>query len=420
MSSLRHRPVPLLRRAARRTGLAVGVVAVVIALGAVSPALGAQRLESFDLPSSAGNVDIHVAPLNKATSLRAYALLPDGYDSNPDKRWPVLYLLHGVDDDASAWSNDDQGDLLDRAISFPGIVVMPEGGRGWYTDAWAGGTRTGENWEQYLLDEVVPGVESRYRIASGRANHAIGGLSMGGYGAVLLAAELPSYFGTAITMSGLLNTQNPFSAILVPYSANFSYTHVWGPYSGPYSKAHDPMTLIPNLAGTRLYVATGNGIPEANIPYTQKQLLIGGPAEAAARVDAIAFTTSVRKAGLDVTLSAHLGLHSWSYWEPELNRLLAWGPFGSADGTSTASPTAFTYTSMAPRGNAWGLGYRFATPPTALLTLTRNGQTVTATGSGTLTISPGAADADASGGGTKPACTFTAKLPFTRTLPVGC
>ncbi|MDQ8046018.1 MAG: hypothetical protein REI11_15535, partial [Patulibacter sp.] len=118
MPLLRSHLLPLLERAARRTAIGIAVIAVLVAFGAVQPALGAQRLESFDLPSAAGNVDVHVAPLNKATSLRAYALLPDGYDEQPGKRWPVLYLLHGVDDDASAWSNSDQGDLLDRAIGF--------------------------------------------------------------------------------------------------------------------------------------------------------------------------------------------------------------------------------------------------------------------------------------------------------------
>ena len=99
------------------------------------------------------------------------------------------------------------------------------------------------------------------------------------------------------------------------------------------------------------------------------------------------------------------------------------GLFGPSAAPQAATVrTHFSYRTMAPHGNAWGLGFRFAALPTDQLVLTRDGQHLSGSGGGkgTLTITPGAADADASGNGTRADCSFTAALPFERDLPAGC
>jgi S-formylglutathione hydrolase FrmB len=388
-----------------------------------TPASAAARVQIVDVPSTAGNIDLTRAKLNKLgeiAGLQARVLLPDGYDDNPGKAWPVLYLLHGVGDYSGTWLRPDNGDLAAQAKGFQGIVVMPEAGRSYYTDAWIGGTRQGANWERYELDEVVPQIESTFRIAPGRQNHAIGGLSMGGYGAVLLAAQLPSYFGTAVSMSGLLDLESDGAQYLVPNFSAFSYKRTWGPFHGPYAQAHNPMKLLDNLEDTRVYVSVGNGNPDLYVANTIASVVLGGPSEAAAYVDARNFTFAARGNGNTVTYQRHQGLHSWPYWRHEIARVLRWGPFGVPAGDESSNPTSWTYRTMAPHGNAWGLGFRFAAPPKALLTLTRSGQTLTASGTGTITVTPGAGPADASGGGSAVQCAFTATLPFTRELPAGC
>lgn len=385
------------------------------------PASGAQRVEVLDVPSAAGNVDLRVARVNRITKLQAYVLLPDGYDEQPERRWPVYYLLHGVGDGAGQWLDRRKGDARVRAAGFPGIIVMPEGGRGYYTDAWLGGARRGVNWERYLLDEVVPAIEQRYRILPGREHHAIGGLSMGGYGATLLGAQLPSYFGTVVSYSGLFNIEDPQAETSVPFFSRFSYTRQWGRFRGPYVRAHNPIRLLDNLAGSRLYVSMGNGIAAQDLPFDLLAQLLGGPTEALGRLDAERFVKAARGRGVDVTYRPHTaGVHSWPYWRRELQASIRWGVFGEPAGGSAAQRTAFTYRTMAPHGNAWGLGFRFAELPNDVMTLTRDGQRVAATGRGTVTITPGAADHDATGAGTRTDCAFTAELPFERELPAGC
>ena len=72
---------------------------------------------------------------------RVNVYLPDGFRRNGDERYPVLYLLHGQGDAYDSWANPDNGDLLNTAAGFPGIIVMPEGDRGFYANWWNGGRR---------------------------------------------------------------------------------------------------------------------------------------------------------------------------------------------------------------------------------------------------------------------------------------
>jgi len=122
-----------------------------------------------------------------------YVYTPPGYDPAAKKSYPVLYLLHGFSDDASGWTavghaNVIFDNLIAQGKAKPMIVVMPLGygtmemiTLGW--GAW-GHTDVREknitNFRQALLTEVMPRVESEYRIANDRNSRAIAGLSMGG------------------------------------------------------------------------------------------------------------------------------------------------------------------------------------------------------------------------------------------------
>ncbi|MEI6078299.1 MAG: alpha/beta hydrolase-fold protein [Verrucomicrobiota bacterium] len=118
---------------------------------------------------------------------------PPGYDPSARKRYPVLYLLHGYSDDASAWSEVGRANvildnLIARGQAKPMIVVMP---LGYGTmDIVRGGSsrlRIGDLWPRSLakftdtlLNEVMPQVEKNYRVNQDRQARAITGLSMGG------------------------------------------------------------------------------------------------------------------------------------------------------------------------------------------------------------------------------------------------
>ena len=123
-----------------------------------------------------------------------YVYTPPGYDPRAKKTYPVLYLLHGFSDDASGWTAVGRANvILDNLIAQgkakPMIVVMPLGygtmemmRAGWgglanHTDVREESFR---KFRDALLTEVMPKVESEYRVTKSRDSRAIAGLSMGG------------------------------------------------------------------------------------------------------------------------------------------------------------------------------------------------------------------------------------------------
>jgi S-formylglutathione hydrolase FrmB len=137
-------------------------------------------------------------------TLEVRIYLPGDYDHDRAAGYPVLYLLHGGDGRYSDWS--ESGDVLGavRQSGYPGIVVMPEGGRsGWYQD-WASNTRGGFRplWETFHIDQLVGWVDAAFNTDAQPSTRAIAGLSMGGYGALRYAARHPSVFGTVASFSG--------------------------------------------------------------------------------------------------------------------------------------------------------------------------------------------------------------------------
>ena len=122
-----------------------------------------------------------------------YVYTPPGYDPAGKKTYPVLYLLHGFSDDASGWTavghaNVILDNLIAQGKAQPMIVVMPlgYGTMEMIRAAWSAWSRTelrDKNFTKFreaLLTEVVPKVESEYRVTKDRNARAIAGLSMGG------------------------------------------------------------------------------------------------------------------------------------------------------------------------------------------------------------------------------------------------
>src|SRR5215469_12182175 len=123
-----------------------------------------------------------------------YVYTPPGYNASEKKTYPVLYLLHGYSDDASGWTavgraNVILDNLIAQAKAKPMIVVMPlgYGTMEVIRAGWGGLSNHPEvrqenltKFRQALLTEVMPKVESEYRIAKERDSRAIAGLSMGG------------------------------------------------------------------------------------------------------------------------------------------------------------------------------------------------------------------------------------------------
>lgn len=154
-------------------------------------------LLALSLPATAGELvrdEFHSATLGRSVRFTVY--LPDGYREG-STRYPVLYLLHGAGGDEHSWTQGAGArETLDGAIRRqamrPSIAVMPSfGPHGWYLGDAA----------KAFVDELIPLVETRYRASAERTGRSLGGMSMGGYGALNLALRHPDRFCGAALLS---------------------------------------------------------------------------------------------------------------------------------------------------------------------------------------------------------------------------
>jgi enterochelin esterase family protein len=147
--------------------------------------------EDFYLPKDVPHGDIREHYyFAKSTSLirRCFVYIPPGYDTNLTARYPVLYLQHGMGEDARGWSDQGRvGFILDNLIAEgkakPMLVVMDDGG---ITPGAMGGPRRGGGpnfWDKFtelLIGDIIPMIDSTYRTIADREHRAIAGLSLGG------------------------------------------------------------------------------------------------------------------------------------------------------------------------------------------------------------------------------------------------
>lgn len=139
-------------------------------------------------------MEIHLSSrhaLQRMTSVSA--IVPEGMPGP----FPVLYLLHGLSDDSTTWVRRTN---IERYVeSLPIIVVMPDGGRGWYTDSASVSTAA---FETFIVRDLVRFVDTALNTVPERKGRAICGQSMGGFGAFKIALKHPDLFCAAASMSG--------------------------------------------------------------------------------------------------------------------------------------------------------------------------------------------------------------------------
>lgn len=382
--------------------LLLPLVAIVLAIACGLPAATAAAAELKTIKTPSMHVDAASVEFNGADhpgELLANVLLPDGYDAK--RRYPVLFLLHGVGDSYSSWVDPIRGDILNTAAGLDAIIVMPEAARGFYANWWNDGLRGDPSWERFYLEKLVPLVERRFAIKSGRRWHAIAGLSMGGLGATFLGSQLPGYFGSVASFSGFVQHQRPEAGPGLQLVAGVPYEEIFGPQDGFYASGHNPTELAANLRSSRLYVAVGNGLSSAEELFDPLGAVRSGVVEAELFLQAQEFVTAAREAEVDLRYRPQSGIHAWVYWRRHLREAIEWGLFEKVP----AKPTSWDYTTVSQRGEAWGLRYRFADAPTELETLSREKDRLRGEGSGELTLRTAAG------------CRLRVTLPFDRAFP---
>lgn len=148
--------------------------------------------------------------LNRTMNYNVY--LPTSYSTDTTRKYPVMYLLHGMGGSYNDWKNMGMQSIVDKAGGKEMVIIMPDGlNDAFYVD----GYKSGIKWDTYFEQELIPYVEAKYRIdpANGK-NRAIAGLSMGGFGAAYHGFKYPDKFSSAYSMSGALEvTGNLISVV---------------------------------------------------------------------------------------------------------------------------------------------------------------------------------------------------------------
>jgi enterochelin esterase-like enzyme len=128
-----------------------------------------------------------------ARTMDYWLYLPPNYAAST-RRYPVLYVLHGRGGSSREWKEYglfDQADTLIRENRIaPLIIVSPQGDLGYWMNHVHGGPR----WGDYITDDLIPHVDATYRTQADQRHRAIGGISMGGHGALQLALNHPRLF----------------------------------------------------------------------------------------------------------------------------------------------------------------------------------------------------------------------------------
>jgi putative tributyrin esterase len=209
--------------------------------------------------------------------------------------WPVLYLLHGLSDDHSCWQRFSG---IERYVRLRTrlMVVMPDGHRSFYVnDPRPGGLA----YEDHMINDVVGFVDRTFPTVADRLGRAIAGLSMGGYGATMLAMKHPRMFSVAASHSGALTCVE-------------TKPHRDGAPAHAILEALDPERY------SCFRLAEGLGECGDSLAYhfdcgTEDFLL-----DANRR-----FHDHLTRIGLSHTYHEHPGEHNWDYWDEHIQETLA-------------------------------------------------------------------------------------------------
>ncbi len=246
---------------------------------------------------------------------RVRVLLPPGYEDS-DRRYPVLYLLHGADAGANFWTVAGIERLIgDREL----IVVMPDGDTGFYSNWFNEGEGGPPQWEDFHVDELIPWVDGELRTVASREGRAIAGNSMGGLGALLYAAHHPDLFALAASFSGPVEVKpGPIAEVLVETARDPGIAgEIWGPYAKEAERwrRHDPVEIAADLEGTEIVLVAGDGrVPGRANVVSPVEAVIG---EMNAKLD-----RRLDELGIEHTYVAGPGVHDVPEWQRALRRTL--------------------------------------------------------------------------------------------------
>jgi S-formylglutathione hydrolase FrmB len=261
----------------RPAALAASILAIIFILQLSSPLRaqfdGERRRSDLNPIALPGGSTIEFKSFEsqsiKATE-RYSVFLPPSFSKNPSRTYPVIYFLHGLNNDETSWTVERYGQLqnaLDQMIvsgKVPEfIMVHPRGDNSFYCNYIDGSKR----YEDLISQELVTYMEANYRAKKGRENRSIAGTSMGAFGALKIAMKYPDRYAAVVAQSPILFPgPNPMQLPKEAQSSRFYsfFVQMLKPIFGDPLKqelwdANNPLSLAKNrnLNGLKIYFDYG-------------------------------------------------------------------------------------------------------------------------------------------------------------------
>ena len=319
------------------------MIRLTAALGGVTLLVAAPRNLA---PSKQGTVLVErffAASLGVTKHYLVY--LPPSYTSAPTRRYPVAYYLHGLSGSESDWLSLADIDIIADSLIARGmpemILVMPDGDDGWYTnwvtqrgyDDCARGAASNRaaptycvkrpRYDDYIAGDLVGHVDSTYRTLADRRHRGIAGLSMGGYGAVILALAHSDRFAVAASHSGVLSPMyggaHPF-APPVRYinsidTLEIAWGGVWRSVAPAFGSSIASWEARDPAHRARSLTAKGDPVPA---------LFLDVGTEDGLADQSRAFHAELTSLGIAHAYAEWPGKHDWAYWHAHVGESMQW------------------------------------------------------------------------------------------------
>jgi S-formylglutathione hydrolase FrmB len=241
------------------------------------------------------NETFHSVSLGREMHYRIF--LPHNY-AEVNRRFPVLYLLHGIYGKFTDW--DTQSRLRHYAQGLDLIIVMPDAGDSWYVNS---ATVAQNRYEDYIVKDLIQQVDGNYRTLAVRESRAMAGVSMGGYGTLNFALKHPELFVFAGSISGAINAPTDLGPRQPDFQANL--LQVFGPAGSATRTENDIFNLLKHADVSRLpYIYLACGESDPFLPLNQQ------------------FAAQLLEEHARYEFHQAPGAHEWKFWDKTAKDLL--------------------------------------------------------------------------------------------------
>jgi len=268
-------------------------ITLLILTGCAKP--DAERLDHPRLVANVGSRDVVFYSKAVGRQMRYRVILPLSVPTNG--HLPVVYLLHGGGGDFRDWSNYSD---VARFAGAGLVLVMPQGDYSYYLNA----VQPHENrYEDYIVHDLVSDVETKFAVASHRADRSIVGVSMGGFGAIKITLSHPDLFNFVGALSPAIDVaRRPFS--IKRFQQYRALAAIFGPWGSRSRRDNDPFVLVQSVnraAAPYVFLSCGEG--EGLLPANRQ------------------FAAILQARQLAHEFHVVPGGHDWNQWNNELPKV---------------------------------------------------------------------------------------------------